>query len=282
MKRSLLVLLALALFAAACGGEDEGTPAPSDAGAEETSSNTVDITMQDYAFAVEGEPTAGPLTLTFHNEGDDIHHAILGQLDDGKTMEDVQKVLDKGLEGPPPPWFDDNPPDMTLVSPGESSGVSFAAREGTYVLLCFMPGPDNKQHYEHGMAQTFEVAAGESGAAPEPDATVSMTEEGIDAPEGLTAGESVIEVTNDSKIDMETFVVGLAEGKTFDDIEPYFQKGLQGPPPATFYGGTHTFPPGSQSVLTFHLEPGNYLLVASYEDENGEVKDLPTEFTVAE
>ena len=271
------------LTAAACGGGDEDASAPSDAAAgDDAASNTVDITMQDYAFAVDGEPTAGPLTLTFHNEGEDIHHAILGQLDEGKTMEDVQKVLDKGLDGPPPAWFDDSPPDMTLVSSGESSGVTFPAREGTYVLLCFMPGPDNKPHYEHGMAQTFEVAAGDGGTEPEPDATVSMSEEGIDAPEGLTAGESVIEVTNDAEIEMEPFVVGLADGKTFEDIDPYFQKGLQGPPPATFYGGTHTFPPGNKAVLTFHLEAGDYLLVASYEDKNGDVQDLPTEFTVGE
>lgn len=238
--------------------------------------------MQDYAYAVEGEPSVGPLTMTFRNEGEEIHHAILGKLDEGKTLADVQKTLDEGPEGPPPPWFDDSPLDMTLVSPGESSGITFDAQEGTYVLLCFMPGPDNKPHYEQGMSSSFEVAAGEGGAEPEPDAVLSMTEEGIEAPEGLTAGTSVVEVTNDGQIDLETFVVGLAEGKTLEDIEPYFQSGLKGPAPATFYGGTHTFPPGESAVLSFDLEPGDYQIVASYEDKSGEIQDLPTDFTVRE
>src|SRR3712207_6376184 len=100
--------------------------------------------MQDYAFAVDGEATAGPLPLNFHNEGDDIHHAIVGKLDDGKTVEDVEALLKKGLQGPPPPWFDDSPLDMTLLSSGNSAGVTVDAEEGSYVLICFMPGPEGK------------------------------------------------------------------------------------------------------------------------------------------
>ena len=281
MKRSIVFLLALALTVAACGGSEEETPEATDAAAEEPT-NAIDITMQDYAFAVDGEPVAGPMTLTFHNEGEELHHGIIGHLTDGKTVEDVQALLDKGLNGPPPAWFDDTPLDMTLVSPGESSGVTFEAKEGEYVLLCFMPGPDNKPHYEHGMVQGFEVAAAEEDvAAPEAAVSVSMTEEGIEAPEGLSAGTSVVEVTNDSKIDMEVFVVGLAEGSSFEDVEPWFNSGMKPPAPAIFYGGTHTFPPGDSAVLTFDLEAGDYQMVATFEGEKGP-EDLPTEFTVGE
>lgn len=282
MKRSIVLLLALFLTAAACGGSEEETPAESGAGAEQPeATNSVDITMQDFAFAVDGEPTAGPLTVMFQNEGEAIHHGILGQITGGKTVEDVEAALEKGLDGPPPPWFDDTPLDMTLVSPGESSGVTFEATEGLYVLICFMPGPDNKSHYEHGMWTTFEVAAGE-GEAPEPDAEVSMTEEGIEAPEGLTSGTSVLAVTNEGKIDMETFVLKLEDGKKLEDIDAFFNEGAQGTAPATFYGGTHTFPPGETALLTFDLQPGDYELLASYEDKEGKVQDLPTEFTVGE
>ena len=279
MKRSIFGALALSLLIAACGGDDDATPSAEGGGSgTEDQANAVDVTMQDYAFAIEGEPTAGPLTLMFHNEGDDIHHGIVGRLTGGKTLEDVQKLLEK-QQGPPPPWFDDSPLDMTLISPGESSGVTFDAKEGTYVLLCFMPGPENKPHFAHGMAQTFEVAAGDVDSPPEPDATVSMTEDGVEAPEGLSAGVSVVEVTNDSKIEMEAFVLSLAEGKSPKDIDAWFNQGAKGPAPATFYGGTHTYPPGTSAVLSFDLEPGEYQLVATYEGKKGP-EDIPTTFTV--
>jgi uncharacterized cupredoxin-like copper-binding protein len=279
----MVILLALVLTVAACGGGEEEEPQSSGAPAaeEDAAANTIAITMQDFAFATEGEPTAGPLTVMFHNEGEAIHHGILGQITGGKTAEDVEAALEKGLNGPPPPWFDDSPLDMTLVSPGESSGVTFDAREGLYVLICFMPGPENKTHYEHGMWTTFEIGPGE-GEAPEPDAEISMTEQGIEAPEGLTSGPSVVAVTNDGKTDMETFVLKLADGKKLEDIDSFFNEGAQGTAPATFYGGTHTFPPGITAMLTFDLEPGTYEILASYEDKDGEIQDLPTEFTVGD
>lgn len=279
MRRTAFLALAIALLAVACGdgGSDTGPEAPD---AAEQEANAVDITMQDYAFAVDGEATAGPLTLMFHNEGEDIHHGIVGQLTDGKTIEDVQALLDKGLDGPPPPWFDDTPLDMTLISPGESAGVTFDAKEGTYVLLCFMPGPDNKPHFAHGMAESFEVGPAADATDPEPDATVSMTEDGIEAPEGLSSGSSVVEVVNDGKIDMETFVIDLAEGKSPEDVDAWFNSGQKGPSPATFYGGTHTFPPGESALLSFDLEPGDYSIVATYEGKDGKPVDIPQEFTV--
>ena len=279
MKRSIVFLLALTLTVAACGGSEEEAPESNDPAAEEPS-NGIDITMQDYAFAVDGEPTAGPLTLTFHNEGEEMHHGIIGRLTDGKTIEDLEKFL-SGPQGPPPSWFDDTPLDMTLISPGHASGVTFEAQEGTYALICFMPGPDGKPHFSSGMAQTFEVAAADGVEPPEPDATVSMTEEGVEAPEGLSAGTSFIEVTNDGNTEMEAYVVRFEDGKGPDDVEAWFNEGQQGPVPATFFGGTHTFPAGESALLSFDLEPGDYQLVASYENASG-VHDLPSDFTVGE
>ena len=282
--RSIAVLSALVLTLGACGGGDDETPAAEDAGAPEAgSTNTLDITMQDYAFATEGEPTAGPLTLMFHNEGEVIHHAIIGKIDEGKTAADVEAELEKGLDGPPPPWFDDSPLDMTLVSSSRSSGVTFDAEEGTYVLICFMPGPEGKSHYEHGMWTTFDVGPEGDATEPEADAAVSMSEaDGIDAPEGLTAGPSMIEVTNEGKDDMEVFVLQFAEGASIDDLEPWFRGGQKGEAPAEFFGGTHTFPPGDSALLTFDLPAGDYSIVASHEPKGEDIVDLPTEFTVGE
>ena len=280
MKRliALFGALVLGLMTAACA---EGTGGGSDPAqeAEPAATNAVEVTLQDYAFAVEGEAAAGPLMVNFNNIGEETHHAIIGKLDEGKTLEDVQKVVEKGLEGPPPPWFDDSPADMTVLSPGQSAGIALDAEEGTYVLLCFMPDPEGKPHITHGMVQTFDVTAAEETAEIEADQELSMTEDGVEAPE-LSSGTSTITVTNDASMPGEFFVGQLAEGKTLEDIDPWFGKGQPDPAPITFFGGTHTFKPGESVTIAVDLEPGDYQIVSTY-GQGKNRKDVPTDFTVS-
>lgn len=276
MRRTFLIgLLVTALTA--CGGTTTDTGAEPEPAATE---NRVEVVMSDYDFSTEGEARVGDLIIDFVNSGEQLHHGIIGRLDEGKTLEDVEKFLQKGSQGPPPPWFDDSPIDMTLLTPGETGGIVLDAQEGTYVLLCFMPDPKGKPHVAHGMYQTFDVVAGDDVASIEPDAQVSMTEEGAEAPE-LSAGASIVEVTNDAEEPGEVFVAQIAEGKSLDDVEPWFMKGQKGPAPATFYGGTHQFGPGESVKLALTLDPGTYSIVASY-GEGRNIKDIPTEFTVDE
>ena len=281
MKRRLsAAALVLSALAAACGGGsgdggNDGTDTGT--GAEQPAVNRLDITMQDYAFATEGEVTAGPALLNFENVGEEFHHAIVGKLGEGKTLEDVQALVDKGLQGPPPPWFDDAPIDQTLISPGRNAGIVLDLEEGTYAMLCFMPDPEGQPHVTHGMLQTFDVAAGE-GEAIEADASVSMTKDGVEAPE-LPSGESFLEVTNDDKVPGEVYIVQGSGDIDSDAVDKWFQGGQKGEPPVDFFGGTHTFGPGESVTLQFDLEPGDYQIVASY-GEGKDITDVPTDFTV--
>jgi hypothetical protein len=285
LRRTLLKLricaaaLAVAALAAACGGGS--TPsATNDTGSteNETTSNALDVTMQDYAFAVEGEVTAGPAVVNFENVGEEFHHAIVGKLGEGKTLEDVEKLVNEGLQGPPPPWFDDGPIDQTLVSPGQNAGLVLDLEEGTYVFLCFMPDPEGQPHVTHGMYQTFDVAAADGVEPIEPTDTVSMTKDGAEAPE-LPAGESFLEVTNDDEVPGEVYIVQADGGLDTDAVDEWFAGGQKGEPPVVFFGGTHTFGPGESVLLRFDLEPGDYQIVASF-GEGKDVTDVPTDFTV--
>jgi hypothetical protein len=271
--------LVLSALTAACGGDSQNTADNNTdtGGSEQSATNRIDVTMQDYAFVAEGEVTAGPALVNFENVGEEFHHAIVGKLGEGKTLEDVQALVDEGLQGPPPPWFDDAPIDQTLVSPGQNAGIVLDLEEGTYALLCFMPDPEGQPHVTHGMLQTFDVAAGEAEPI-EADASISMTKEGADAPE-LPAGESFVEVTNDDEIPGEVYIVQAPGGLDPDAVDKWFRGGQKGEPPVTFFGGTHTFGPGESVTLRFDLEPGDYQIVASYEVK-GEVEDVPTDFTV--
>lgn len=280
MKKAVALLSALAvgLVTAACA-QNSGSETPPAQEAEPAAANALEVTMQDYAFAIEGEATAGPLLLNFNNIGEEIHHAIVGKLAEGKTIEDVQALIEKDPNSPPPPWFDDTPVDMAVLSPEQTSGIVLDAEEGNYVLLCFMPDPEGKPHVTHGMAQTFEVGPAADAAEIEADVELSMTEEGVDEPE--ISGPSMVTVTNDADKSGEVFVAQLAEGKTFEDVEPWFRSGMKGPAPVTFFGGTHEMKPGDSVTLNLDLEPGDYQIVASYQGEKGPV-DVPTDFTVAE
>src|SRR5687768_12117560 len=88
--------LALALGVAACGSDDD-TPAES---ADETTTtteaaagNVLSITETEYAYAVEGSPKPGALTIEVSNEGKELHMIAMAKLQAGKTLEDAKKLL---------------------------------------------------------------------------------------------------------------------------------------------------------------------------------------------
>lgn len=281
-KYGLTRLIAAGAIAAvalgACGSGSE-TPAASASG-QEARANQLDITMNDYSFTADGEARPGPLTLNYSNEGSEIHHAILGKLDQGKDLADVQAFLNKGFDGEPPAWFADDPIDMELVSPGQTSGVVFDAQEGTYVLLCFMPTPEGEPHVGHGMVQTFEVSGSGETTQPVADADISLSESAVESSE-LAAGPSVVDVTNDGKAPAQFFVTAIEPGAELKDIDTWFEKGQKGPAPAQFFGGTNEIQPGSTSTFVLSLEPGTYTAMAAYEDGN-KVKDVLGELTVSD
>ena len=105
MKLKLFGLLMVVVLFAACGGGDDSDDGNGDAGggAEPAATNSIDLTLAEYSFSVDGEASAGPLTINFTNGGEELHHAILGKLGEGKTMEDVQALLEENPEGDPPP-----------------------------------------------------------------------------------------------------------------------------------------------------------------------------------
>jgi hypothetical protein len=280
LKKAIAVFgaLALGLVAAACAQNSGSSNLPAQE-AETTEQNSIEVTMQDYAFAIEGEPTAGEVMVNFNNIGEEIHHAIVGKLDEGKTLDDVLKIAEKDPNSPPPPWFDDSPLDMAVLSPSQTTGLAIDAEEGTYVLLCFMPDPKGQPHIAHGMAQTFEVGPSDEPVELEVDEELSMTEEGVDLEE-LT-GPSLVSVTNDMDKPGEFVIAQLAEGKTLDDIDPWFGQGQPDPAPVTFYGGTHAFEPGESAIVNLDLEPGDYQFLTTFEDGKKR-KDVTTEFTVTE
>ncbi|MDQ3643564.1 MAG: hypothetical protein M3450_19375, partial [Actinomycetota bacterium] len=113
---ALSAVLAFGLVACGDDGDDDGgdaQPAPTTAPAPQ-GSPMVTIDMIDHAFQVSGPLTAGG-TIRLSNKGTEFHMIGLGRFKPGKTMTDLQRVLNEA--GPP----GGGAPSTTVQSPGQST-----------------------------------------------------------------------------------------------------------------------------------------------------------------
>jgi|GEM_PF-2588945 hypothetical protein len=184
------LLLVFALLAAACGlnsTDDEATGSDreetqsedasgDDAGAdeEETEAEETDdeegeaeetddaegevTTYVGTEFAFEGPDTlpAGATTLELDNQGEQVHELAVAQLLDGKTIDDVNALLKKGVPSKPPKWVKSM--EGTGAGPGESGTVDLDLEPGDYVFLCFVPDKESKKpHVALGMIKAVTV-----------------------------------------------------------------------------------------------------------------------------
>jgi hypothetical protein len=174
----LCLVIALALVSAACGsdtdnGSDAGdeqqnqsTEAQGDAEetesddteSEESSGESSEVTFAATEFAFEGPDVlpAGRVTLTMDNQGKQMHEVALGELLEGKTMDDVHALLKKGLPKKPPTWFKEV--GGTGAAPGKTGTIDAELTPGNYIMLCFVPDKASKKpHVMLGMMKEFTV-----------------------------------------------------------------------------------------------------------------------------
>ena len=287
------VFATLALLAAACGDDDDtagttgdtaehddtGTEADGDEASADTASIPVIDVVANGEHGDDGptthrfEPlagvTAGPAQLNLVNEGSEPHHVQLVKLNDGVTMDDVEAALATG-----------NPGALMeigtfaggtgVADPGSESSADALVdlEEGTYVMLCFIEGPDGVPHLALGMVEPFEVgpADGEVAEMPEPDATVNLVDFGFDQSELPSNG--VVEVVNASEGQLhEMNLLKLAEGKTGQDVAAFFGGEVQGPPPFSSVGGMQGLAPGASQLLVLEdLPVGDYMMICLIPD----------------
>ena len=165
----VLLLVALLAFGACgddngdteAGGGDQTTEATDGAddgdGAED---GAVEITAVDFGFQMPSTVPAGKVTFSMENTGKEVHMLALAQLEQGKTIEDVQAYIEKeGLKGPPPPWAKQVKGGVKPTKPGETGkGTATFESGGYYVALCFIQSKanDNQPHAALGMIAPIE------------------------------------------------------------------------------------------------------------------------------
>lgn len=255
--RSAFALAALGLAVAGCGGSNDELQ------------EAVTIDGGEYAYVMPDEIEGGVVSMRFRNIGKEQHEFAFGRIGGGHSIEELIRDLfaddgnvpySKDLGGVP------------LLSPGAEVTITRRLPPGTYGFLCFVPNSAGKLHLRLGMKRQFRVV-GDSGAQlPEPDAVITATKAGFDVPP-IEAGRRTIELRNDSGEDREWNLTAYAPGKTSKDVEAWASGGLEGVPPATFYGAMQSIPSGTSVFLTLELESGTtYTLEDLDADIRAEIK----------
>lgn len=261
-KRYLIVVVAMLLsglmLLSAC--QSEPTPSAS------TSIPEYVIQASEYAFTAPLELPAGQVYIRLENAGVELHHLQLMRLNDGVTLEQFNAALAEseevvfGLVS-----FSGG---VGVLEPDGSGRVLLDLAEGQYVLACFVPAPDGVLHLAKGMFAPIKVSTSASSvAAPKPEASVNVTlkDFSFDIIGDITPGSQLWQISNAGPQPHELMLIRLNEGKTLDDLGAYMQAPT-GAAPFEWQGGMQALTPGKEGLVSFDLEPGNYVLVCNIPD----------------
>jgi len=129
------------------------TPAPVPA-ATQNITGDVTLTLNDYSFTVSAPITRGVHTIRVENPtAAQSHEVELVKLAPGKTVNDLLQWINSP-QGPPPGNAIGG---IAGMEKGAVQSFTYDFAPGEYGFICFLPGPDGKPHFMHGMTQQFTV-----------------------------------------------------------------------------------------------------------------------------
>ncbi len=109
-----------------------------DAGDAELPAQAATLTAKDYGFAFKGFK-AGVNHVRFENTGQELHHAIILPISQGKTFADAKAVFmsDKEPTGPPPVDFAGGR-NTQIIDGGIAQNITLDLKAGSYAVICFI------------------------------------------------------------------------------------------------------------------------------------------------
>jgi hypothetical protein len=114
---------------------------------------TLTVTMNEYSFTLDKPLSVGKHTIKVVNAGKEPHEFSILRMDPGKTLEDLGAWMET-MQGPPP-----GAP-LGGIAPtvnGNDGQFDIDLAPGNYLLVCFLPAPDGKLHFMHGMQQQIQL-----------------------------------------------------------------------------------------------------------------------------
>jgi uncharacterized cupredoxin-like copper-binding protein len=271
MKKILVSLISVALMLvafAACAPAapttiPKPTNIPTEIAANTNSIPEVSIDAMDFSYTAPETIGAGWVRVKLSNSGKEPHHVQFLRLNDGVTLEQFQDALKQG-EGPALALVKEMG-GVGVVAPGASAKAVINLTEGEYVILCFVPSPnDHVPHLAKGMIKSLMIQPDSSTQAQEPtaDLTVTMKDFLFDLPESLPAGSRTIKVVNNGPEAHELNLLRLEEGKTLEDVNQYLAA-PDGPPPFVPVGGINGLDAGRSGYIEFDFQPGTYVAICN-------------------
>jgi hypothetical protein len=260
MKRAVALALCAALSLVACGSDDDDDRSTETAETPAATANVVQVDLTEYEFGMPDTVTRGVVTFETTNTGGLPHEMAFGKIEGNHDMDDVLKALQG--QGPPS-WMEDMA-GIPVLTPGVTASMTREVEEGRYVFLCFLPTPQGQPHAMEGMVKMFDVEGTSDAEPPEPDFTITATDDGFEVPE-ITAGTHMIEMSNEAKDPHEFALLSFEEGKTERDIGKWFNSGFKTDPPALFPGGIQAIPPDEPVYVEMTFEPGRTYIVEDFE-----------------
>jgi len=257
------------------------------------------VTIEGLTFDAPETVPSGWTTIRLTNNSGMVHFAVVERLPEGITIKEQQKqaappfqqgmdLLNKGEDeaaqkkfGELPDWFQQmvytGGPGLT--SGGHHSQTTLYLEPGNYLLECYVKTDGvfhsyNPDPNSYGMVHAFTVTDDASGAD-EPAASIELTissDNGIDAPEQVAAGEQTVAVHFADQTLHENFaghdvhLARLDENTDLQVLDNWMDwrrpEGLQTPAPVTFLGGSNEMPAGKTAYFTVTLKPGRYAWIS--------------------
>jgi hypothetical protein len=138
-------------------GIDHAPPYPDEANELDPDATRVDVEASEYAFAFDPEVPAGPTSFVMTNVGQEAHFMTFTRISEGHTLDEVF-----AFEGDPEAagLVTNGEYDSGTAAPGgeDEEVVTLDLEPGSWVMLCFVPGPDGTPHAFSGMATPFTVS----------------------------------------------------------------------------------------------------------------------------
>jgi uncharacterized cupredoxin-like copper-binding protein len=114
----------------------------------------VTLTLDDYSFTESTPITRGVHTIRVENAAAQSHEVELVKLAPGKTVNDLMAWI-ANPQGPPPGSAIGG---IAGMAHGDVQSFTYDFAPGDYGFICFLPGPDGKPHFMHGMMRQFTVS----------------------------------------------------------------------------------------------------------------------------
>ncbi len=275
----------------ACGGRSSLTKAPT--GNEMTI--TAFTTPREMGYRVSGKLRPGYATITFKDEGPELHMIAVARVKPEVTADQIKFALSKDQADLTRLFVDDPSKTSygtpTLLSPGQSTTVtSVDLKAGRYAILCFVPDEDGKPHALKGMLDTFDVAGDAFETSPETTGTITVQDERFLLPPGFK-GRGTYLVTNSGTVAHTFDVVRLDGGTTPAAYLKHVNDAFSANKPpngggGTIVGGIDELQPGQSAYVTLNLKKGRYAYLSTNGGDEPNTtpdvaKGLVGEFTVS-